>query len=347
MMCLHLGDEMKINFELKDLLEASGRIIITTHMNPDGDGLGSELAMWRILKYLNKTPIILNTHPVPANYSFLQDYAPFNVFKKGDKIPDADTLIVLDISNWERLGDMAEPLRNMQAKKICIDHHPSNAGIGDLNYLNPDASSTGELVYEIAGLLDLKIDDAMGVGIYTAILTDTGAFKYSNTTPSVHRIAAQLIESGVCPPIIYEKIYEQKSVNRMKLLGKVLERLNSACEGRVVWSGVTLSMLESAGVKYEETEGFIDLLGFIGNVQVYLLFLEQKEGLVKISLRSKNSFDVNRFAIKFNGGGHSHAAGILMSGNIEMVEEKVVSSLLSDLECSSLDFGTCFRSANL
>ncbi|RMF93275.1 MAG: bifunctional oligoribonuclease/PAP phosphatase NrnA [Candidatus Schekmanbacteria bacterium] len=321
--------------EFRKALSLFQRVIITTHMNPDGDGLGSELAVYSLIKKLGKEVLILNSDPVPENYKFLCEYAPYTLCNENEPLLESDIVVILDISTLERLGTMSNLVSSAPSKKICIDHHASNSGFADLNYIDSKASSTGELVYRIAKSMNIEIDKNAALGIYTAILTDTGAFKYSNTTSEVHRITAEMIEIGVSPDFVYSKIYEQKSEERMRLLGEVLTNIQSMCGGRIVWSEVTLEMRKKENVEYEETDGFIDQLGFIGDIEIYLLFLERDDGKIKVSLRSKNDFDVNKFAKKFNGGGHSHAAGILLEGNLEDVKNKILSSLKNDIEISS------------
>ena len=315
----------------RGIIDSCERIIVTTHMSPDGDGLGSELAVWRLMSQFGKKTLILNSDPVPENYAFLTEYALYNVCSDNELFSEKDLIIVLDISNIERLGRLSRVIGACSAKKICIDHHLENSGFADLNYTDSSASSTGELVYRISKSMGIEIDNVSALGIYTAIITDTGAFKYSNTTSSVHRIIAEMIDAGVSPDHVYSRIYEQKSEERMRLLGEVLRKIKSSCNGRVVWSEVTLEMRKKENVEYEETDGFIDQLGFIGDIEIYLLFLERDDGRIKISLRSKNNFDVNRFAGKFNGGGHIHASGILLEGEMENVRNKIMKSLENDV----------------
>lgn len=317
--------------QFSEIINSCKRIMVTTHMNPDGDGLGSELAVWRLMSQVGKETLILNSDPVPENYSFLTEFATYNVYSQNDHFSEKDLIIVLDISDLKRLGRLSEAIRSCPAKKVCIDHHAANSGFADLNYIDSSASSTGELVYRISKSMGMEIDSISALGIYTAIITDTGAFKYSNTTSSVHRISAEMIDAGVSPDYVYGMIYEHKSEKRMRLLGNVLREIKSSCNGRIVWSEVTLEMRKKENVEYEETDGFIDQLGFISGMEVYLLFLERDDGKIKVSLRSKNNFDVNRFAGKFNGGGHTHASGILLEGEMENIRNKVITSLENDM----------------
>ncbi len=315
----------------REEIDSSKRIIVTTHMNPDGDGLGSELALWKLISNLGRDAIILNSDPVPGNYEFLSEYAAFNIYDDNFELSEDDLIVVLDISNVERLGRMTEAISRCKSTKVCIDHHVANSGFADLNYIDSSASSTGELVYRISNSMGLELDEVSALGIYTAVLTDTGAFKYKNTTPVVHKICSEMIERGVSPDYVYGRIYEQKSEGRMRLLGEVLKNIKSACSGRIVWSEVTLEMRSRENIKYEETDGFIDQLGFIGDIEIYLLFLERDDGKVKVSLRSKNSFDVNRFASKYNGGGHIQAAGILLEEKLQDVKNKIIADLENDV----------------
>ena len=203
-----------------------------------------------------------DSDPIPGNYEFLTEYASYDVYSGDESFSEKDLIIILDISNLERLGKMSEVVTSCSATKICIDHHVANSGFADLNYIDSTASSTGELVYRISKSMGFDIDSVSSLGIYTAIFTDTGAFKYPNTTASVHRISAEMLDAGVSPDYVYSRIYEQKSEERMWLLGEVLMRIQSSCNGRIVWSEVTHEMRKKENVEYEETDGFIDQLGF-------------------------------------------------------------------------------------
>ncbi|OGL46424.1 MAG: hypothetical protein A2W05_04545, partial [Candidatus Schekmanbacteria bacterium RBG_16_38_10] len=240
-------------------------------------------------------------------------------------IQKADVIFVVDISNWERVGELGSLImRESKAVKICVDHHPSNSGFADLNIIDEKASSTGELIYGLGESLGVLLDENIATGLYVAVMTDTGSFRFPSTTSKVHMIVSKLLEKGIKPEKIYREIYERRSPSRMKVLGRALSNLNIECEGRVAWFYVTKEMLEEFDLSTDETDGFINMLGDIRGVMVSIFFLERNEKQVKVSLRSKEDYDVNVIANRLNGGGHAHASGILMETSLKEAIEKVL-----------------------
>lgn len=309
------------------IIRENSKFLITTHINPDGDGLGSEVALAGMLKKIGKEAFIINESPIPDNYLFLSKYGDIKVFSKEyiNIIQKADVIFVVDISNWERIGELGSLIvRESKAFKICVDHHPSNSGFADLNIVDEKASSTGELIYDLGESLEIPMDGNIATGLYVAVMTDTGSFRFPSTTSRVHMIVSKLLEKGIRPEKIYGEIYERRSPSRMKVLGRALLNLNIECEGKVAWFYVTKEMLEEFDMKTEETDGFINMLGDIRGVMVSIFFLERNGEQVKVSLRSKEDYDVNRIANCLNGGGHVHAAGILMETSLKEAIEKVL-----------------------
>ncbi|OGL39742.1 MAG: hypothetical protein A2043_03460 [Candidatus Schekmanbacteria bacterium GWA2_38_9] len=310
-----------------EIIREHSKFLITTHINPDGDGLGSEVALAAMLKKIGKEAFIINESPIPENYLFLSKYGDIKVFSKEyiNIIRKADVIFVVDISNWERVGEFGSLImRESKALKICVDHHPSNSGFADLNIIDERASSTGELIYDLGESLEIPLNEDIATGIYVAIMTDTGSFRFPSTTSRVHMIVSRLLEKGIRPEKIYREIHERRSPSRMKVLGRALSNLNIECEGKVAWFYVTKEMLEEFNLNTEETDGFVNMLGDIREVIVSIFFLERNGKEVKVSLRSKDDYNVNKIANRLNGGGHVRAAGILMEASLKEAIEKVL-----------------------
>jgi len=297
--------------------------IITTHVNPDGDGLGSQAALARYLRSPrggNKTVHLLNSNPTPPNYAFLDprgDVEIFDARRHEHIVSEAQVVFILDISEWERLRDLGKMIRPLNLRKVCIDHHPAEKPFGDIDVIYPAASSTGELMYELLVALGAMIDNKTAEALYAALLTDTGSFRFSNTSPHTHEVVARLIEAGASPQVIYQNVYENQSRAKVRLLAKALDSLNFETDGRLVWFAISQSMLRETGAQPRDAEGFADYPRSITGVEVSLMFLETEKGKVKVSFRSKGQHVINGLANRFGGGGHAFAAGALMDGPLQ------------------------------
>jgi phosphoesterase RecJ-like protein len=301
--------------------------VITTHINPDGDGIGSELALARFLRDLGKSVAIVNTTATPRNYQFLDKAGEILLYQSrpaDQTFQQAEVIFIVDISKWERLGLMSTFVRTHAATKICIDHHPVVGDFADINLVCQEACASGELVLRLITAMNGELTAQIAEPLYASILTDTGVFRFPNTTANTHASVALLLSTGIHAGAIYEQIYERCSQQRVKLLGRVLSNLEYMHEGRLAWTMITQTMLRQTGVEHEEIEGFVDIARGIRNVEVSVLFLELPDGKVKISIRSKGDIDVNRFALKFGGGGHHHASGILLQDPIQACVNNVL-----------------------
>ncbi len=302
---------------LKTLIEKHRRFVLTTHVNPDGDGLGSEIALYHYLKGLGKEVRIWNHNPVPENYTFLDPTGAMEIFgeKRHQKyLAEIEVVFVLDISDWFRLKSFGKWLQKQKGLPIvCIDHHPNGDRFGSLDFLMTKASSTGEIVFEILKALNASITLPIAEALYTAILTDTGSFRFNNTTARAHRIVAELMDNGIHFREIYEKIYENERPEKMKLLGMVLQELHFESNGRIVWFRITQEMLQTVGLKPEDIDGFSDFPRRIAGVEISLMFVQIGEKRTKVSFRSKGNVVINRLAQEVGGGGHPFASGAMIS----------------------------------
>lgn len=301
--------------------------VITTHVNPDGDGIGSEVGLYRFLQDLGKNVHIVNSSTTPRKYQFLDPKNEVVLFDPSipcRPLMDAEVIFILDNSRWERLGPMRSAIQNHPALKVCIDHHPVCGDFADVNLICQQACASGELVLDLVTTMDGVLTPQIAEALYSAIITDTGVFRFPNTNERTHCAAARLLATGINASAIYEQIYERCSPARVKLMGMILCSLEYMHSGRLAWTMITQDMLKQTGVEAEELEGFVDMARGIRNVLASFLFIELPDGTVKVSLRSKEEVDVNRFAGRFGGGGHYHASGILLPGPIDAVVNEVL-----------------------
>jgi phosphoesterase RecJ-like protein len=303
-------------------------VALSTHINSDGDGCGSEAALVRLLAQRDVHARIVNPTPWPQMFEFLLDESVEERSSEGAAaLEGIDLLIVVDISDVDRLGQLADAVRALQVPRLVIDHHvPHDEPAGDVLLADITASATGELVYDLAVVLDLDITPSIAQSIYTALLTDTGGFRFSNTTPRCHGIAAELLAAGVDPEQMYQRIYASVPVGRMRLLREALDSLQVDEEHGLSWISIKAGALERYGLRSEELDGLAEHPRSIAGTRMALFFRDLGNGNVKISLRSTGTVDVNRFARHFGGGGHAKAAGALIGGSLEKVEARVVSA---------------------
>ncbi|MGA9365262.1 MAG: bifunctional oligoribonuclease/PAP phosphatase NrnA [Bacteroidota bacterium] len=309
---------MKPLFEkCKQVIDGNKSFVLTTHVNPDGDGIGSEVALAACLRKRGKQASIINHSETPPNYTFLDpknEILHFNPSLHAEKVRIADVIFIVDTNQLSRLRSMEPYVRESKAVKICIDHHLDKDDFADLYLIDEPATATGEILYHLIQYLDGgNIDDETARALYTAIMTDTGSFRFPKTDPEIHQIAAHLIRLGADPPKIFQEVYERTNLNTVQLLGQALSNLKTAHDGRVAYMVITRQMFKETGTKEYQTESFIDHTMRISGVQIGLLFNELNGG-VKISFRSKGDIPVNELAKEFGGNGHLNAAGARMAG---------------------------------
>jgi bifunctional oligoribonuclease and PAP phosphatase NrnA len=318
-------------------LVSGRRVVLSTHMNADGDGCGSETALARLLAQRGLTASIVNPTPWPSLFDFLLEDDVRDESPRGSKaLAKADLVVVLDISDVKRLGNLAETVRALQVPKLVIDHHiASDDPASDVVFADTTACATGELVYDLACELDLEITPRIARSLYTAILTDTGGFRFSNTSPRALAIAAELLAAGVDPEEMYQRIYASAPIGRVRLLAEVLATLGVDEEAGLAWLSMHADALERHSVRSEDLDGIVEHARSIAGTRLALFFRDLGYGKVKVSFRSTGDVDVNRFARQFGGGGHARASGALVAGTLDEVRDRVVSSARAFLEDGS------------
>ncbi|MBN1638859.1 MAG: bifunctional oligoribonuclease/PAP phosphatase NrnA [Ignavibacteriales bacterium] len=312
-----------IDFELlRKIIDQHNSFILTTHVNPDADAIGSEIAMYYLLKRMNKKIAIINHNQTPYYLKFLDTeniIKKFNPAEHNKLFVEYEVIISLDLSTIDRIASLEETVRESKMVKVCIDHHDENCSFSDYAFCDSEYSSTAEIIFDFIKSENLfRIDKEIAIPIYAAVMTDTGSFVYEKTSPKTHRVAAELLEAGVVPRDIYKKIYEQVKYGRIKLLGKALSSISFNENKTIAWLTLKESDLQEADIDETDIDGFVNYTMKIDSVKIGMLFYELKDGF-KVSYRSRGDIPVNKLASEFGGGGHLNAAGSKIVGK-EMID---------------------------
>lgn len=313
--------------QLAQLFVPGRRVCLTTHVNPDGDGIGSEVGLIHLLRGLGIDAVVANPTPTPDRFAFL-----FADLPGADRTPEAiktlrsaDVIVVLDISDLGRLGMLSQTVAERGVPVACIDHHMSPGTLPPgPRYLDPGAAATGELICEIALANRWPLTPAVARALYVALVTDTGGFRFSNTHPRTLRIAAELLETGLDPEDIYLEVYAGAPKGRPRLLAETLETLVVEEDAGLAWVTVPPGALERHGVGVDDLDGIVEFPRSVAGVRMAVLFREMSQGRIKVSLRSVGDVDVAAFAKPYGGGGHKHAAGVALPGALPEVQATIL-----------------------
>ncbi len=323
---------------LAAMLQPGMTVALSTHINADGDGCGSEAAFAHLLTQRGVKVRIVNPTPWPAMFAFLLEGGIEEVSARGAAaLDDIDALIVLDINDVRRVGVLADKVRSLKVPVGVIDHHVAgDIPIGDIVVADTTACATGELVFDVATTLGLEITPLVARALYCAILTDTGSFRFSNTSPRAHAIAAALLAAGVDPEEMYRRIYAQVSVGRMELLRDALGSLEVDAELGMAWISVEAGVMERYDVTSEELDGIVEHPRSIVGTRLALFFRDLGYGKVKVSFRSTGLVDVQQLAKRYGGGGHAKASGAMLTGSLTEVRERAVADARAYLRTGTL-----------
>lgn len=311
-----------------DKLSQSKKIGITCHTSPDGDSLGSVLALFQGLVKLGKDVYVMSKEPLPETFQYL----PFSyeVTKNIDVVLDGtDTVVVLDCGNIDRINSNLN-LQNREYTLLNIDHHISNDMYGDINYVSTSSAAVAEIIFKILSFLDVDIDKNIAICLYTSLITDTGSFRHSNTTQLTHQIAGKLIDTGIDFTEIHRIIFENKKFERVKLYGRIIEGMELALDSKVCLMELTENTLKEFNIDKGDTSDIINIGTQINTVEVAILLKESEDSL-KVSLRSKNIVDVRKLSEEFGGGGHVRAAGFTVSRPLDEIKQILINKLEKEL----------------
>ena len=301
-------------------------VALSTHINSDGDGCGSEAALVRLLAQMGVSARIVNPTPWPSMFEFLLGPDVEEASARGaSALDDIDALVVLDINDVRRLGGLADKVRTLTVPVGVIDHHiAGDEPVGQTAVADTTACATGELVFDFAMTLGLDVTPAVAQSLYCAILTDTGSFRFSNTSPRAHAVASALLTAGVNPEEMYRRIYAQVSVGRLQLLRDALGSLEVDAALGLSWISVEAGVMDKYDVTSEELDGIVEHPRSIAGTRLALFFRDLGHGKVKVSFRSTGLVDVQQFARRYGGGGHAKAAGALLTGSLAEVRTRMV-----------------------
>ncbi len=296
------------------IVEKHQRFILTSHVRPDGDSLGSQLALAATLEALGKETLLLNQDRVPPSLAFLDPDGKIRILaeitpEEKAFVETADCHIILDLSSWSQLGAVADLYRDADREKVIIDHHNSKKDLPGTYFLDPRAEATGSLVFEALEESQTVMTPLTAFELMTAIATDTGWFRFSSVTPRTFEAAAELTRRGVDPALLYKLINEQESFGRIRLIGRALANTERFMDGKIYLTSLRNADFEAAGALRSESEDIVNELLKIKGSEQAIIMVEQKSGTFKISFRSRCAVDCSRLAAQFNGGGHHQAAG--------------------------------------
>lgn len=307
-------------------LRAAQRVLLVLHVRPDGDSIGSTLAMARALRALGKQAEVVAPDPIPPNLMFVPGAEA--AVAAGGTQGTFDTALFLDCASLDRIG--AATLDLSRAGPIVnVDHHASNQRYGEVNYIEPNAAACGEVTYDLIHDLGVALDPDIALGLYVAIVTDTGSFKYQSVTARTHRIAAELLDLGVRPAEVGRRVWDSRTLASVRLEAAALATLVQ--DGELAYLDVTLPMLAQSGAEAYETEGLVNLPRSLEGVEVAALFSDEGRGEVRVSLRSTKRVDVSGIAVQFGGGGHARAAGCTLQLSLDEAHQAVLAAVRNAL----------------
>jgi phosphoesterase RecJ-like protein len=311
-----------------DFVKRHQRFLLTTHVRPDCDGLGSLLALGEGLESHGKIVRRIIASTWPPRYDFLDPDKTIERFTlPGDTWRDVDAVIILDTGTRSQLGDFASFFTALSVDKAVIDHHVSQDDLGAIRFVDVTAEATGRLIHEAVQALGWPLTKTMAHNLFAAVSTDTGWFRHSNTTAATFALAGQLMAAGARPTELYEHLYERNSLARLRLIGLVLSRMQQTEDRRVAFTYIQREDYHTTGAQPQDTEELVNYPRSLAGVDVALFFMEQPRGGTKISFRSSPNVDVAKIAESFGGGGHRQAAGAVVDGSMTEVKNRVLAAV--------------------
>ena len=313
-----------------DVLRGCSRVVLTSHVRPDCDALGSELGLAGILEAIGKDVRIVNAQGTPANLAWIDPRRRIESLAAGVQpadLADRDLLVVLDTSAWAQLGAMADVVRSNRDRTLVIDHHVSEDDLSDRWFKDTAAEATARIVHEIGLRLRVALTEAIATPLYAGLSTDTGGFRFPSVSGESFRIAARLVDAGASPTAVYRELFEQDSLARLNLVGRTLAGAVTRHDGRVIVSTVRQADIRDVKASASDTEDLVNLTLAVKGTEAAVILIEQADGRIKVSFRSRGPLDCNALAARFGGGGHKAAAGAILEGPFEPARDRVVAAV--------------------
>ena len=327
---------MPVNWqEFIEVVQAHDHFMLTSHIRPDCDALGSVLGMMDVLEQLGKDVIIVNGQPTPPNLAFID---PENRIKaigvdiQLEELQDRDIHMVLDTSAWAQLGPMGEVIKAMDIPLIVLDHHQGEDDLGATFFKDTTAEAAGKLVADAADALGVEWNSRMARPLFAAVATDTGWYRFGSAGAGTYQLASRLVEAGAVPAEIYGQLYEQETIGRLRLRGTVLERVRVELEGRLAHTFIRLADFENTGAVPTDTEDLVNLCLTIKGTDAAFILVEQTPDVYKVSFRSRCTLDCSELAREFGGGGHKAAAGAGIDGPFEECQSRLLDAMIAKLQ---------------
>jgi phosphoesterase RecJ-like protein len=312
------------------LVHAHRRFLLTTHVRPDGDAIGSTVALAAVLEQLGKEVRIAVPFELPPGLRFLDPEHKVQRLSGNpavDRLDSVEVLIVLDTCAWAQLGEMAEVVRTIQARKLVFDHHASFDDLGAEMFKDVGAEAAGRLVYDAAVALGVPLTPRIAVPLFAALATDTGWFRFASTSADTYELASRLVRGGAVPDRLYKEFYENDSLGRLRLIGRAMGRVATEMDGRLIHTWISRDDFAAAGAIPPDSEDIINMTLAVGGTEAAVIFVEQPRGGFKISFRSRCALDCSRLAERFGGGGHRAAAGAYLAGSLKEVQAQVLDAV--------------------
>jgi bifunctional oligoribonuclease and PAP phosphatase NrnA len=310
--------------KIANAISKSGDIALLPHIAADGDALGSSFALALAISRMGKKVKVLLEEDIPFTYGFLPGIELSGVYQQGDK--QYDTVIAVDCGDLGRLGNRADIFEGARIT-ANIDHHPTNTGFAVHNFVDTGSAAAGEIIYKLLGLLKVKVEKDIATCLYVAIATDTGSFRYSNTTSFTHELAAELLKAGVDVAVISQKVFDATSFEKVKLISEAINTLELFENGRIAVMAISNVLIKKSGAKEEECDGIINTARNIRGVEVAAMLRQLDNGEIKVNLRSNLTFDVSAIASLYKGGGHKKAAGYTTAGTLENAKKRLLEDI--------------------
>jgi phosphoesterase RecJ-like protein len=315
---------------LVEVLQNCQKVVLTSHVRPDCDALGSELGMLGILEAIGKDVRIVNAQATPPTLAWIDPDRRIESLQTGVKkadLTDRDLFLIVDTSAWAQLGAMADVAKEMRAKVLVIDHHVSEDDLSDRWFKDTTAEATARIISEVALRLKVPLTERIATPLYAGLSTDTGGFRFPSTSAETFRVAGRLVDAGASPPAVYRELFEQDSLARIHLVGRTLAGAKPAHDGKVIYSTVRQSDIKEVNALPSDTEDLVNLTLAVKGTEVAVILIEQPDARVKVSFRSRGKVDCNLLAATFNGGGHKAAAGTILPGPFDEALAKVTAAV--------------------